>query len=368
VADWTLLVKDSKGQLLLKATGKGVPPADYLWDAKDMNGVQVNPGTYNAVIQVKDIAGRQSTTDFVYFKAVAPLSLENVQWALASDAVFPSAQAELRPACQIYLTNMTANLRKYFTNFDVEVQGHTDNNPCRLGPHCKFKNNWVLSEARAQAVKNLLVKLGLRPEDVVTHGYADTVPVADNRTVEGKTKNRRIEIKIKSYKKATAVRVTNAAIFLMIDGQPEFALQLFKDVIEHDPDKVEPYRYLVNCYQTMGKAAEAQKANAIAAQFGGAMPQPFAPLRQLTTAPMGVPTEPASVVLSVVPTMTPIAIATVESTPKPSLVPTVVPISVPTSAPIHAKATPVPTPPVQATATPTGVPNFIGRAWNFIKN
>jgi len=355
VDTWTLLIKDDKGQVLRKITGKGEPPADYVWDGLDDKGVLVAPGTYNAVLEAKDIAGRKSATDAVYFKAIAPLSLETVQWALASDAVFPNAQAELLPACKTYLTGMTANLKKYFTDFNVEVQGHTDNSPCRIGPHCKFPNNQVLSEARAQAVKTLLVELGLAPDAVTTHGYAATVPVADNSTAEGKSKNRRIEIKIKSYKKATALTVTNAAIFLMIDGQPELALQLFKDVMEHDPDQVEPYRLLVNCYRIMKNQAEADKANVIASKYGGAMPEPLVPLKSLTTAPVMAAAEETATA------------STIIATPVPTTVPTMVPTATPTPVPVKlstkASATPSPAVEAIATATATPVTNFIGHAW-----
>jgi outer membrane protein OmpA-like peptidoglycan-associated protein len=357
VANWALLIKDSNGQVIHKVTGAGEPPSDYVWDGLDDKGVLVAPGTYNATLEAKDTAGRKSATDPIYFKAIAPLSLETVQWALSSDVVFPSAQAELLPACKTYLTGMTANLKKYFTDFNVEVQGHTDNSPCRIGPHCKFPNNQVLSEARAQAVKNLLVELGLDPDTVITQGYAATVPVADNSTPEGKSKNRRIEIKIKSYKKATALTVTNAGIFLMLDGQPELGLQLFKDVIEHDPDQVEPYRLLVNCYQIMKNQAEADKANLVASKYGGAMPEPLAPLTALTTAPVRAKTEE----LTAAPTML--------TTPVPTAMPTVVPTATPTSdgekTLVNASVTPSPTAQVQTTptATATAVTNFIGHAW-----
>ncbi len=213
-------------------------------------------------LQVKDIAGRQSTTDAVYFKAIAPLSLENVQWALSSDAVFAIAQAELLPGCKAYLNQMTLNLRKYFKDFGVTVEGHTDSSPCRLGPHCHFANNQLLSEARAQAVKNLMVELGMDTEDVSVQGYAEMKPVATNETPEGRSKNRRIEIKIISRRKATAQKVTNAGIFLLVDGQYLLAAQMFQNVIDNAPDIPEPHRYLINCYQKMGDGTALASAEA----------------------------------------------------------------------------------------------------------
>ena len=355
VSVWALDIKDSQGRLVLEVKGKGEPPPTYDWNGTNTEGVLVSAGVYNAKLNVKDTGDRKASTDTVYFKAVAPLSLENVQWALSSDAVFLNAQAALLPACKTYLTTMTGNLKKFFTNFGVEVQGHTDNNPCHIGPHCKFANNQLLSEARAASVKDFLVELGLKPEDVVTKGYADTMPVSDNSTPEGKSKNRRIEIKIIPRLKATAETVTNAGIFLLIEGQPQMALQLFLSVIDHDPDKVEPYRLLVNCFQSMGDTAEAEKANAVALKFGGAMPLPLEPVSVLSTVPAGTLTTEPNTAPAAVPTITSdtasaTAVVTPVATPKTSVTAT------PT-------ATPVITPEPSVTVTPTASPAYTGKSW-----
>ncbi len=71
----------------------------------------------------------------------------------------------------------------------VEVIGHTDNqgNP---------SNNLILSRARAEAVKIYLIQKGIAAEKISTNGLGDAQPVADNETVEGRTRNRRIEFRI----------------------------------------------------------------------------------------------------------------------------------------------------------------------------
>ena len=59
------------------------------------------------------------------------------------------------------------------------------------------KVNIPLSVRRAEACKKYLVSKGISAERMTTAGFGSTQPVADNKTAEGRQKNRRIEIKIK---------------------------------------------------------------------------------------------------------------------------------------------------------------------------
>ena len=71
----------------------------------------------------------------------------------------------------------------------VIVVGHTDN----VG---STESNQKLSLRRAEAAKNYLVKKGIDPNRIYTEGKGETQPVADNRTAEGRAKNRRVEIEV----------------------------------------------------------------------------------------------------------------------------------------------------------------------------
>jgi outer membrane protein OmpA-like peptidoglycan-associated protein len=70
------------------------------------------------------------------------------------------------------------------------VEGHTDN----VGT-ADF--NQKLSEQRAKAVMQYLVERGIDANRLQSVGYGFTKPVADNKTDEGKAKNRRVELVIK---------------------------------------------------------------------------------------------------------------------------------------------------------------------------
>ena len=56
--------------------------------------------------------------------------------------------------------------------------------------------NQKLSIARAEAVKNFLVKAGIEKNRVYTEGKGEKSPVADNKTNEGRAKNRRVEVEV----------------------------------------------------------------------------------------------------------------------------------------------------------------------------
>ncbi|HTY07621.1 MAG TPA: OmpA family protein [Candidatus Edwardsbacteria bacterium] len=71
----------------------------------------------------------------------------------------------------------------------VEIAGHTD----KMGSP---KKNLVLSQARAAAVVKWLMDKGIKNDRMVSQGYGDTKPVADNKTKAGRAKNRRIEINV----------------------------------------------------------------------------------------------------------------------------------------------------------------------------
>ncbi len=72
-----------------------------------------------------------------------------------------------------------------------QVTGHTDNVPIKAH---KFKSNWELSTARAVEVVNLMISDGMDAKRLSAAGYADTLPVGDNATDDGRRANRRIEI------------------------------------------------------------------------------------------------------------------------------------------------------------------------------
>ena len=104
---------------------------------------------------------------------------------------FDTDKAIIRKADSAELQKAIAFVKKY-PGYNISVEGHTDN----VG---KDKYNQVLSGRRASAVKQYLVDNGAGNADKIKPvGYGKTRPIADNKTAEGKFKNRRVEILILS--------------------------------------------------------------------------------------------------------------------------------------------------------------------------
>jgi OOP family OmpA-OmpF porin len=109
--------------------------------------------------------------------------------ALANRIIeFESGKATLTESGKAILDQMSVALLK-LRDKKVEVIGHTDNSGSRAG-------NLSLSQARAEAVRAYVAARGVKPELISVSGEGPDRPVADNRTPEGKARNRRIEFKV----------------------------------------------------------------------------------------------------------------------------------------------------------------------------
>jgi len=103
---------------------------------------------------------------------------------------FETGKAILRPESEEALNQVLRFLENNPT-MRLEISGHTDNTG-------SLRINQKLSRDRAGAVVNYLVGKGIPQEMFESKGYADTQPVADNGTAEGRTQNRRVEFKVLS--------------------------------------------------------------------------------------------------------------------------------------------------------------------------
>ena len=116
-----------------------------------------------------------------------------VSLTLNGGILFESGKATLKPECSAVLNKVGIILEKYAKS-TIEIEGHTDNVPIHTS---QFADNDELSDARALAVfRYLLEHTNLEPANLKHAGRGEYVPVADNATAEGRTKNRRVEIKI----------------------------------------------------------------------------------------------------------------------------------------------------------------------------
>src|SRR5919201_710871 len=107
--------------------------------------------------------------------------------------LFDSGRAEVKPEGLIVLGKVIEIL-KTVNDKAIRIEGHTDNKPI-VGPLTqRYPTNWELSAARAINVARYLQKQGIEPGSLSSAAFGEFKPVADNSTLEGRAKNRRIEI------------------------------------------------------------------------------------------------------------------------------------------------------------------------------
>lgn len=97
---------------------------------------------------------------------------------------FGSGSAKLDPKYNAHMKEVAAFLTKY-NEVNVQIEGYTDNTGSE-------KKNIALSQARANAVMNALVKQGVAKSRLTAKGFGPANPIADNETVAGRQTNRRV--------------------------------------------------------------------------------------------------------------------------------------------------------------------------------
>ena len=101
---------------------------------------------------------------------------------------FDFGKATLRPESSHELDELVEFLNNKETT-RIEIAGHTDN----VGNDA---DNLTLSQQRADAIRNYVIKKGIAATRIQAKGYGATQPVADNNTEKGRQMNRRTEVRV----------------------------------------------------------------------------------------------------------------------------------------------------------------------------
>jgi OmpA-OmpF porin, OOP family len=120
-------------------------------------------------------------------KAAAPVAAAS-KVTYAADAFFDFDKSVVKPAGKAKLDDLVSKVKGINLEVIIAV-GHTDS----IGSDAY---NQKLSVRRAEAVKAYLVSKGIEKNRIYTEGKGEKQPVADNKTKEGRAKNRRVEIEV----------------------------------------------------------------------------------------------------------------------------------------------------------------------------
>ena len=147
----------------LDSDGDGV--YDYEDECPTIVGVKENKGCPEVKREIRNLLN----------KAMSGIQFEN-----GKSIIKTSSHKILNDIAKVFIENPT---------YMIEIQGHTDN----VG---KYTSNVTLSDRRANAVRAYLIKQGVPASRLTAHGYGPDIPIADNKTAEGRAKNRRVEFNI----------------------------------------------------------------------------------------------------------------------------------------------------------------------------
>lgn len=120
--------------------------------------------------------------------AAAPVPPAATKVTYAADAFFAFDKAVLKPEGKAKLDDLVGKVKDINLEVIIAV-GHTDS----VGSDAY---NQKLSIKRSEAVKAYLVSKGIEKSRVYTEGKGEKQPVADNKTADGRSKNRRVEIEV----------------------------------------------------------------------------------------------------------------------------------------------------------------------------
>jgi outer membrane protein OmpA-like peptidoglycan-associated protein len=139
---------------------------------------------YRYQLTIVDVAAMEQKLEFTADQ-MADAIRKNGFVAL-NGILFDTGKASIQPSSQPLIDEMAALLKKE-GSLKLTVVGHTDN----VGDK---KANLELSKKRAESVMKALVAAGIDSKRLKSDGRGDSVPVGDNRTDDGRAKNRRVEL------------------------------------------------------------------------------------------------------------------------------------------------------------------------------
>ena len=217
IKKWSFVIKDPKGKDFWKTSGKNQITERIIWDGlsnvqKDVNGnaerVQ-SAMDYPYIFTVTDDLGMTSVVEGIIPVDVLVIRVGDVLKMAVPSIIFESDSDNFMNVSEklkaekvdknIQILNRIADILKKFSDYHVTIVGHA--NKVTDDPREELEDNlnvWgrgltPLSKERADAIKNYLVKQGVKDSALTTEGMGGTQPVANPKDKDNNWKNRRVE-------------------------------------------------------------------------------------------------------------------------------------------------------------------------------
>ncbi|MCI9337963.1 MAG: flagellar motor protein MotB [Lachnospiraceae bacterium] len=184
----------------INSTGK---TADSDTDGEDFEDFEMSPEAMEEILsdkmleeneerveQIEEALSESEIADEVEISFTA----QYVKLTMNGGLLFDSGSAQLKEDAKLIIDKVGAILERYGSAGTIEIEGHTDNVPMHSA---QYPSNEELSSARALSVFYYLTEsTTLNPLNLKHAGMGERVPIADNSTPEGRSRNRRVEILI----------------------------------------------------------------------------------------------------------------------------------------------------------------------------
>ena len=152
----------------------------------------VSQSQYDAVQADNQQLRQQIAADQVHINRLH----DAVRYTVNSDLLFPSGSWHMSADGQDIIAKM-AKILAPGQQEKIVVNGYTDNSP--VGPvlsRMGVSTNEMLSQKRAENVRDYMISQGVRPELVAAQGFGETQPIGPNTTAQGRAQNRRVEVSL----------------------------------------------------------------------------------------------------------------------------------------------------------------------------
>lgn len=184
----------------INSTGK---TADSETDGDDLNEFEMSPEAMEEILQDQMLQENEERVEEmeealrendIADEVEISFTAQYVKLTMNGGLLFDSGSAQLKEEAKLIIDKVGLMLERYGNAGSIEIEGHTDNVPMKSA---QYPSNEELSSARALSVfYYLLDTTSLDPINLKHAGMGERVPIADNATPEGRSRNRRVEILI----------------------------------------------------------------------------------------------------------------------------------------------------------------------------